>query len=103
MAAPPPRNFTGDTFFAWDGDVLVVNILGKPAAAKDAIGKPKGTQLKVSVAAAPKDGTLATLHRGAPLPIKSTEAPKTRQQVVDEMRSEPPEARRARLEMYSGG
>jgi hypothetical protein len=61
MAAPPPRNFTGDTFFAWDGDVLVVNILGKPAAAKDAIGKPKGTQLKVSVTAAPKDGK-ATDH-----------------------------------------
>ena len=56
-----PRNTTGDTFFGWDGDVLVVNILGKPAAAKDAIGKPKGTQLKVSVTAAPKDGK-ATDH-----------------------------------------
>ena len=56
-----PRNSTGDTFFGWDGAVLVVNILGKPAAAKDAIGKPKGTQLKVSVTAAPKDGK-ATDH-----------------------------------------
>lgn len=56
-----PRNTTGDTFFGWDGDVLVVNILGKPAASKDAIGKPKGTQLKVSVTAAPKDGR-ATDH-----------------------------------------
>ena len=56
-----PRNTTGDTFFGWDGDVLVVNILGKPAASKDAIGKPKGTQLKVSVTAAPKDGK-ATDH-----------------------------------------
>lgn len=56
-----PRNLTGDSFFAWDGDVLVVNILGKPAASKDAIGKPKGTQLKVSVTAAPKDGK-ATDH-----------------------------------------
>ena len=61
MASQPQRNITGDTFFAWDGDVLVVNILGKPAAAKDAIGKPKGTQLKVSVTAAPKDGK-ATDH-----------------------------------------
>lgn len=65
MAASPPRkaprNVTGDSFFAWDGDVLVVNILGKPAASKDAIGKPKGTQLKVSVTAAPKDGK-ATDH-----------------------------------------
>lgn len=55
------RNSTGDSFFAWDGDVLVVNILGKPSASKDAIGKPKGTQLKVSVTAAPKDGK-ATDH-----------------------------------------
>jgi uncharacterized protein (TIGR00251 family) len=56
-----PRNTTGDTFFGWDGDVLVLNVLGKPAAAKDAIGKPKGTQLKISVTAAPKDGK-ATDH-----------------------------------------
>ncbi|MES2581516.1 MAG: DUF167 family protein [Pseudomonadota bacterium] len=56
-----PRNATGDSFFAWDGDTLVVNILGKPAAGKDAIGKPMGTQLKVSVTAAPKDGK-ATDH-----------------------------------------
>lgn len=55
------RITTGDSFFAWDGDTLVVNILGKPSASKDAIGKPKGTQLKVSVTAAPKDGK-ATDH-----------------------------------------
>ena len=55
------KNITGDSFFAWDGDVLVVNILGKPSAAKDAIGKPKGTQLKVSVTAAPVAGK-ATDH-----------------------------------------
>jgi uncharacterized protein len=56
-----PRNATGDSFFAWDGDVLVVNILGKPSASKDAIGKPKGTQLKISVTAAPVNGK-ATDH-----------------------------------------
>ena len=61
MATQRPRITTGDTFFGWDGDVLVVNILGKPASVKDAIGKPKGTQLKVSVTAAPKDGK-ATDH-----------------------------------------
>jgi uncharacterized protein (TIGR00251 family) len=63
-AQPPssrPRNATGESFFAWDGDILIVNILGKPAASKDAIGKPKGTQLKVSVTAAPKGGK-ATDH-----------------------------------------
>ena len=51
----------GSTFFAWDGDVLVVNILGKPSASKDAIGKPHGKQLKVSVTAAPVAGR-ATDH-----------------------------------------
>jgi len=55
------RNSTGESFFAWDGDVLVVNILGKPAARKDSIGKPKGAQLKVSVTAAPQNGK-ATEH-----------------------------------------
>lgn len=61
MSTPRPRNATGDSFFAWDGDILIVNILGKPSASKDAIGKPKGTQLKVSVTAAPKGGK-ATDH-----------------------------------------
>lgn len=55
------RNATGDNFFAWDGDTLVVNILGQPGAARDAIGKPQGTQLKVSVTAAPVAGK-ATDH-----------------------------------------
>jgi uncharacterized protein len=61
MSRGQVKNITGDSFFAWDGDVLVVNILGKPSAAKDAIGKPKGTQLKVSVTAAPVAGK-ATDH-----------------------------------------
>ena len=56
-----PKNSTGDSFFTWDGEVLVVNILGKPSAGRDAIGKPKGTQLKVSVTASPKAGK-ATDH-----------------------------------------
>ena len=61
MSRGPIRNATGDAFFAWDGKVLVVNILGKPSAGKDAIGKPKGTQLKVSVTATPRGGK-ATDH-----------------------------------------
>ena len=61
MTPKKSRQFTGDTFFAWDGDVLVVNILGKPSASKDAIGKPYGKQLKVSVTAAPVAGR-ATDH-----------------------------------------
>jgi len=61
MSRGPVRNITGESFFAWDGDVLVVNILGKPSASKDAIGKPHGTQLKVSVTAKPLNGK-ATDH-----------------------------------------
>ena len=60
-------------------------------------------QVMAEVEAARKDGTLALMQRGLPVPIKSSEAPKTRPQVVDEMRSEAPEAQRARLELYSGG
>lgn len=48
-------------FFFWEGETLVVNILGKPSAKLDAIGKPKGHQLKVSVTAAPVAGR-ATDH-----------------------------------------
>ena len=50
-----------ENYFFWDGDTLVVNILGRPAATKDAIGKPKGHQLKVSVTASPQHGR-ATDH-----------------------------------------
>lgn len=50
-----------NSFCAWDGDTLVLNILGTPSAKKDAIGKPKGNQLKVSVTAAPVAGR-ATDH-----------------------------------------
>jgi hypothetical protein len=60
-------------------------------------------QVMAEVDAARKDGTLALLQRGAPLPLKSSEPPKTRQQVIDEMRSESPQARRARLELQTGG
>lgn len=59
--ATAQRNSTGDSFYAWDGDVLVLNVLGKPSASKDAIGKPKGTQLKISVTAKPVGGK-ATDH-----------------------------------------
>lgn len=60
-------------------------------------------QVMAEVDAARKDGTLLLLQRGAPLPVKSSQPPKTRQQVIDEMRAESPEARRARIELYPGG
>ncbi len=49
------------TFYAWDGDALVLNILGTPNAKRDAIGKVKGHQLCVSVTAVPRAGR-ATDH-----------------------------------------
>jgi uncharacterized protein (TIGR00251 family) len=50
-----------DSFYAWDGEILILNVLGKPSAKVDAIGKVKGQQLKVSVTAAPVAGR-ATDH-----------------------------------------
>lgn len=49
------------SFCAWDGDTLVLNVLGTPGAKKDAIGKAKGSQLRISVTAAPVAGR-ATDH-----------------------------------------
>jgi len=57
----PTDKAAAKSFFYWDGDTLVLNILGKPSAKKDAIGKPYGHQLKVSVTAAPRSGK-ATDH-----------------------------------------
>lgn len=50
-----------DSFYQWDGDILVLNILGTPAASKDAIGKVKGNQLRISVTEVPRRGK-ATDH-----------------------------------------
>jgi len=49
------------SFYAWDGDVLVLNLLGTPNAKTNKIGKPKGNQLKINVAAVPRAGK-ATDH-----------------------------------------
>ena len=48
-------------FCAWEGEVLVLNVLGFPLAGGDAIGKPKGKQLCISVTATPVAGK-ATDH-----------------------------------------
>ncbi|MGE5471804.1 MAG: DUF167 domain-containing protein [Bacteroidota bacterium] len=55
------RVSSDEPFFAWEGDTLVLNILGQPNARQDAIGKLKGHQLLVSVTAAPVAGR-ATDH-----------------------------------------
>jgi len=56
-----PRSSSKDSVFTWEGDTLVLNILGKPSASCDALGKIKGHQLKVSVTAKPVAGR-ATDH-----------------------------------------
>ena len=48
-------------FCTWEGDTLVLNILGTPNAKRDAIGKVKGRQLCVSVTELPRAGR-ATDH-----------------------------------------
>ena len=50
------------SFCSWDGETLVLNVLGKPSAKRDAIGKAKGKQLNISVTAAPVAGR-ATDHK----------------------------------------
>ncbi len=49
------------SFYAWECDTLVLNILGTPNAKRDAIGKVKGHQLCVSVTEIPRAGR-ATDH-----------------------------------------
>jgi uncharacterized protein len=54
---PPP----GEPFFRWEADTLVLNVLGSPRSKADAILKPKGSQLCISVTAVPRAGR-ATDH-----------------------------------------
>jgi uncharacterized protein (TIGR00251 family) len=58
---PAPQAEARTSFFWWEDDTLVINVLGKPSASRDAIGKPKGQQLKISVTASPHLGK-ATDH-----------------------------------------
>lgn len=45
-----------NSFYAWDGETLILNVLGSPCAKRDAIGNVKGTQVKISVREAPRGG-----------------------------------------------
>jgi uncharacterized protein (TIGR00251 family) len=49
------------SFYYWEDDTLVLNILGRPQSKRDAIGKVIGHQLEVHVAAIPRRGQ-ATAH-----------------------------------------
>jgi len=68
-----------------------------------AVNGKSRAEVLAELEAARKDGTLALIQRGAPLPIKNAGPAKSRQQVIDEMRSESPEQHRARMELTSGG
>lgn len=50
-----------EAFCKWEGDTLVLNILGRPRAKKTKIGKVKGKQLEIHVAEDPVRGK-ATAH-----------------------------------------
>jgi len=52
VASPKELN----SFYAWDGETLILNVIGTPSAKRDVVGKVKGTQLKVSVREAPRGG-----------------------------------------------
>lgn len=58
---PTGRSQEMSSFCGWDGETLVLNVLGTPGANRDAIGKAKGKQLKISVTEAPVAGR-ATDH-----------------------------------------
>jgi uncharacterized protein YggU (UPF0235/DUF167 family) len=49
------------SFCQWDGDTLVLNILGRPRASKTKLGKVIGKQLEIHVAENPVRGK-ATAH-----------------------------------------
>ncbi len=61
MTKAPSKRVKMNTFYAWDDDVLILNLLGTPNAKVDKLGKPKGNQLKINVAAVPRGGK-ATDH-----------------------------------------
>lgn len=50
-----------DGFCKWDGDTLVLNILGRPRAKKTKLGRVLGKQLEIHVAEDPVRGR-ATAH-----------------------------------------
>jgi uncharacterized protein YggU (UPF0235/DUF167 family) len=50
-----------DAFCQWDGDTLVLNVLGRPRANRTRIGKVIGKQLEIYVAENPVRGR-ATAH-----------------------------------------
>ena len=44
------------TFYHWEGNILVLNILGRPCARRNAIGRVMGKRLEIHVAENPSRG-----------------------------------------------
>lgn len=55
------RGSAMESFYLWEGDTLVLNILGRPRAKRTKIGKVIGRQLEIQVAEDPVRGK-ATAH-----------------------------------------
>ncbi|BBO60275.1 DUF167 domain-containing protein [Mycoavidus sp. B2-EB] len=83
------------SFFSWEGNTLILNILGKPSAKQNTIGQIKGHQLKVSITATPCNGK-ATDHivrflaREFGVPISSIEVVFGRMSVNKQLRIKAP-------------
>lgn len=59
-------------------------------------------EASAAVAAAQQNGTLRFHQMGIPMPAKSSVQPKTRAQVVEEMRNQSPESLKAQKELFGG-
>jgi uncharacterized protein YggU (UPF0235/DUF167 family) len=61
LPSPRDRRKTMSSFCHWEGDTLVLNVLGRPRAKETALGKVIGQQLEIHVAEMPVRGR-ATAH-----------------------------------------
>ncbi len=59
-------------------------------------------EVRAEVNSASESGALRRYQMGFPPPAKSSAIPKTRAQVVDEMRNQTPEQRKAQRELFGG-
>ena len=66
------------------------------------IGSQPRTEVQADTRAAREGGTLSTYQRAIPVPGKSSASPKTRAEVIEEMRTQSPEARQAYKALYGG-
>lgn len=95
--AAPTLSLATSEFHSIDGEVGYVQYPGHVQSLKSK------AEVRAQLEVARKDGSLTALQRGFALPAESAGRPKTRAEVLNELHSESPEQRRARMESYSGG